>query len=114
VQLSQSWNVGARARGASGLPRTQVIGAYYDGRLDAFQPLFGEHNRDPLPFFFQLDLHAEWSKSSSAGALTVYLDLVNATNQENPVERTYNYDYSESGYLRSLPILAVLGGKFEF
>lgn len=114
VQLSPSWNVGARARGASGLPRTQVTGAYYDARLDAYQPLFGAHNQQPLPFSFQLDLHAEWSKRWAANALTLYLDLINATNQENAVERTYNFDYSESGVLRSLPILAVMGGKVEF
>lgn len=112
--LSEAWSFGARARAASGLPRTEVTGAYYDARIDRYQPLFGAQNQAPLPLSFQLDLHAEWSQRWETTRLGIYLDVINVTNQRNPVERVYSYDYGASDTLNSLPLLAVLGARLEF
>jgi TonB family protein len=113
-ELDQHWSFGARFRAASGFPRTEVTSAYYDARLGRYQPRFGAHNGVRLPTSFQLDLHAEYTQAWSDIGFTFYVDVLNATNSENPVETVYNHDYSERDFLTSLPILAVLGGRVEF
>jgi TonB family protein len=111
---SKRWDLGVRLRAASGLPRTEVSGAFYDARLDRYQPLFGRHNGIRLPASFQLDLHAAHRVPLSGVDLSVYLDLLNVTAQRNAIEIVYNEDYTETAYLASLPTLAVLGARVQF
>jgi hypothetical protein len=48
-----AWTVGARFRVATGLPRTPVIGAFYDATNDLYQPIFGAQNSIRLPTFWE-------------------------------------------------------------
>ncbi len=118
VTALASWEVGrgvtlgARARLSSGFPRTPVASAYYDARRDAWQPLFGATNGERIPAFFQVDLRA--SKRFALGpdeSLELYLDLLNATNRQNPEEIVYARDYAHRAYLTGLPILPVIGAR---
>jgi len=113
--LGAGWQVGARFRFASGFPRTPVIGSYYDSKNDQYDPVFGPQNSIRIPPFYSLDARVE--KSFTFGGrlkLNVFLDVQNLTNQSNPEEIVYNFDYSRQGYINGLPLLAVLGGRLEF
>lgn len=112
-ELPAGFRLGARMRVSTGYPRTPIVGATFDARSDTFQPIRGEQNTDRLPTFFQLDARVE--KTGKLGPLTwsAYLDVINITNQPNPEEVTYSYDYKERKYLTGLPLLAVLGARIE-
>jgi len=109
-EIGRGWEVGTRARYASGYPRTPVVDAYYDARLDRTQPLFGALNSTSLPDFFQLDLRvAKRFRLSTRASLEVSLDVQNVTNRRNPEEIVWSADYRSQGYITGLPLLPVLG-----
>jgi TonB family protein len=113
--LGAGFEVGGRFRYASGYPRTPVMRAVYDARIDAYQPVFGAHNSIRIPDFYQLDARA--SKRFKFGESTqaeIYLDVQNVTNRKNPEEIVYNFNYTQKSYITGLPILPVLGGKFSW
>jgi hypothetical protein len=103
------WTFGGRVRLATGEPRTPVIGAFFDSRSGRFEPIVGVHNGTRLPTFFQADARAE--RRFPHGA--VYLEVQNLTNHENAEEIIYSADFTQHGYLTSLPLLAIAGVRIE-
>jgi hypothetical protein len=109
-----AWTFGARFRYASGLPRTPVIGAFYDAKDDVYQPLFGPQNSIRLPDFWQLDLRIDRSfVLGESSRILVYLEGLNVTNHTNGEEYIYNVDYSQRSSITGLPTIAVLGARVE-
>ena len=113
-QLPLGFDVGLRARVATGYPRTEVVGAFYDNRRDLYEPVFGDHNAIRIPTFFQADLRVAKSFDIGKTKLDLSLEVQNLTNQKNVEEILYNADYSERGSIRGLPILPVLGLRWSF
>ncbi|HEX3771173.1 MAG TPA: hypothetical protein VHV30_09930 [Polyangiaceae bacterium] len=108
------WSLGARLRFARGLPRTPVLGALYDASGDAYQPLFGAQNSIRLPDFWQLDLRVDRAFALGRGArLTLSVEGLNVTDDDNGEEYVYSADYSRRGTVSGLPILGVVGAKVE-
>jgi TonB family protein len=112
--FGSGWDVGLRVRYASGFPRTPVIGAFYDARLDAYYPLFGAQNSVRIPDFFQLDLRAAKRFKIDQSELEVFLDVQNATNHSNPEEIVYNFNFTRKGYITGLPALPVVGARWSW
>jgi hypothetical protein len=109
-----NWKLGLRFRTASGAPRTPVIGAFYDERDDAYQPIFGAHNSIRLPAFWQLDVRLDRSFAlSESTRLTAYLEVLNVTSHKNGEEYTYSTDYTRRGVITGLPTIAVVGARLE-
>ena len=108
------WTLSARARYASGAPRTPVVGAFVDLGSGRHQPLFGAPNSARLPPFAQLDLRVDRAFRLGAGAsLRLYLDVVNVTARANAEEIVYARDFRTRAYFTGLPTLAVAGAEFE-
>ena len=113
-QLGHGWDVGARFRYTTGLPRTPVVGAYYDARDDQYSPSSARRTPSGSPT----------STSSTCGSrrpfvyrrvkLNVFLDVQNITDRQNPEEIVYNYNFTQRDYITGLPTLAVLGARVEF
>lgn len=113
--LGAGFDVGARFRYSSGYPRTPVVGADYDARVDGYFPRFGAQNSIRIPSFYALDVRgAKHFKFGNQLALEIYLDVQNVTNHKNDEEIVYNYDYSKKSYITGMPILPVLGGKLSW
>ncbi len=113
--LGKGWEVGARFRYASGFPRTPVLGAFYDARRDLYEPYFGQQNSTRIPAFVAVDLRAaKRFQLGEQSKLEVFLDVQNATNQQNREDIVYNYNYSQRAYINGLPILPVLGARLEW
>lgn len=112
--VGYGFELGARARLASGYPRTPVTGSYYDARRDQFEPILGPQNSDRIPYFLQFDVRASKRWKWEHQELEAYLDVLNTTNRENPEEIVYNSNYSERRYINGLPILPVLGLKWSY
>lgn len=107
--------VGARLRYTSGLPRTEVLSAYYNAREDTYQPVLGPTYGIRLPDFVQLD--ARIDRTFQLGrrlALTLQIEVQNVTNQKNAEELVYSFDFTQRGTITGLPTLAVLGARLEF
>jgi hypothetical protein len=104
-----AWSAGARVRLATGEPRTDVVGAFFDSRSGRFQPIRGEHNGVRLPVFFAADLRAE-RRFPHGG---VYVEIQNLTGRANAEEIIYSADYAQKSYLTSLPALALVGVRLE-
>jgi len=49
-----------------------------------------------------------------SSSLEIYLDVQNVSDRKNPEEIAYNADYSQRRYIEGLPLLPVLGAKWEF
>ena len=113
-ELPLGFEIGTRLRYATGFPRTPVLGAYYNGRRDLFEPYFGRQNSIRLPAFFQADLRV--TKRFTLGRLKVeaYLDVENVTNQKNAEEYVYSYDYKTRSTITGLPILPDLGLRVDY
>jgi hypothetical protein len=112
-KLGRGWTMGARFRFVRGNPRTDVIGAVYDARGDAYFPLYGPINAARNPPFHQLDFRVEKTWQLSALALSVYLEGQNVYNRSNPEGIRYSYDYSQSEVVSGLPIVPNLGVRGE-
>jgi hypothetical protein len=112
--FGRGFEAGMRFRYTTGFPRTPVIGAFYDGRDDAYQPLFGAHNSIRIPDFYQLDLRLEKSFALERYKLNLFVDIQNVTNRANPEEFIYNYDFTRRETITGLPTLAVVGARMEF
>jgi hypothetical protein len=108
-----AWTLGGRIRYATGEPRTAVLGAFFDSRDGRYEPIVGQHNGVRLPAFFAADVRAE--RRFPLGALhgAVYLEVQNLTNRANAEEIIYSADFTQQGYLTSLPLLAIAGLRIE-
>ena len=91
-------DLGARFRYATGMPRTPVVGAFYDVRGDGFQPIFGAHNSIRLPDHLQLDLR---------GAL----DRVLARDVISPLNVPGHTNSAMDGYALSSAVLPSEGER---
>ncbi|MDB4956082.1 MAG: TonB family protein / TonB-dependent receptor [Myxococcales bacterium] len=111
--LGRGWQLGARFRYATGVPRTEVMGSYYDARDDRFEPLYGAHNAIRVPAFYQLDARVERTMTIAAHRANLFLDVQNLTNRKNPEEIIYNFNYTTRQYITGLPTLAVVGVRVE-
>lgn len=106
------WTLSARARYASGAPRTPIVGAFIDLSSNRYQPIFGAPNTTRLPPFAQLDLRVDRTFSLGGGAeLRLYLDVVNTTARANAEEIVYASDFRTKAYFTGLPTLAVVGAE---
>lgn len=108
----RGWELGARVRYATGMPRTPVVGAWFDAQRDQWQPLLGAQNSVRLPDFVQLDVRVAKTFRLGASRLEVSLEVQNVTNRENPEEITWNAAWTRSGNITGLPILPVLGARW--
>ena len=112
--LGRGFDVGARARYATGFPRTPVIGSYFDTRTATYQPILGAQNSTRIPAFAQLDVRLSKRFQFKTSHLELYLDVQNVTDRANPEEIVYSPDYTQKRYIDGLPLLPVFGAKLEY
>ncbi|MCB9666919.1 MAG: TonB-dependent receptor [Myxococcales bacterium] len=113
-KLGAGWETGATFRLVSGNPFTPIAGGIYDANVDVYQPIYGSVNSKRNKLFHRLDLRIEKQWKLHYWQLAVYLDVQNVYNAENPEGTVYNYDFTETGAVRGLPIIPSLGVRGEF
>jgi TonB family protein len=112
-ELGWGFDVGVRFRYATGYPRTPITGAYYDARRNLYQPILGARNSIRIPDFAQLDVRVSKTFKIATSKLELYADVQNVTDRENAEELVYDQTYSERRNIRGLPILPVVGARWE-
>jgi TonB family protein len=112
-ELGAGFDVGVRFRYATGYPRTPVVGAYYDSRRNLYEPVLGAKNSIRIPDFAQLDVRVSKTFKIATTKAEVYADVQNVTDRENAEELIYDQNYGERRTIRGLPILPVVGLRWE-
>ncbi|MGA9652646.1 MAG: ligand-gated channel protein, partial [Polyangia bacterium] len=113
-EISHGFQAGARFRYTTGMPRTPVVGAYFNATSQQYEPIFGAQNSIRLPAFYALDLRVEKAFVYRRLKFNVFADVQNVTNRKNPEEIIYSADYSQRSYISGLPVLPVIGLRMEF
>jgi len=111
--LGHGWEVGARFRYTTGLPRTPVVGSFFNSTTGLYEPVFGPQNSIRIDAFYQLDARIEKAVVLRRNKVSFFLDLQNVTNRKNPEEFLYNYDFKRRSTLTGLPTPAVVGARME-
>lgn len=114
VDLPGNWKISARLRYVTGNPTTPIVGAVFDADNDVYQPIRGAVFSQRLTPFFQADLRVDKKWVYEDWMLSLYLDILNATNRQNREGVSYSYDYSESAELAGIPIFPTFGLRAEF
>lgn len=113
--LPRDVGVSGRVQYVTGNPTTPYSGGVYDIDQDTY---FGyqtaDRNTERLPPYFAVDLRVDKLFTFKAWQLELYLDVLNAVRGQNPEFVLYNYDYTDSTYIRSLPIIPSPGFNAEF
>ena len=112
-QLPRGWQVGLRFRYVTGDPITPVASAYYASNADRYTPIYGAVYSARLGSFNQLDLRVDKTWTYDRWKLSVYLDVQNLYNRQNPEGLEYNFNYTQSQPQAGLPFLPVFGVRGE-
>lgn len=107
----RTWFAGARLRYATGMPRTPVVGAYFDSNAGMVRPILGPQGSERLPDFFEIDLRLERTWRWPRWALTLGLEILNLSNRKNAEEIVYSGDFTRRATITGLPTLALLSLK---
>lgn len=111
---SGKWMLSARWRLVSGMPQTPVRAAFYDSDADHYFPVYGEVNSERAPLHHQLDLRIDKSWRWGPVKMTKFFDVQNAYLNDTVVGYYYNFDYSQRGAFRMLPIIPTAGLRGEY
>lgn len=112
-KLSPQWELGARYRYTTGNPQTPYVSAVYDADADAYVPVPGAPNSTRVDAFQQLDIRLDRKWIFDQWILTAYLEIQNALNRSNIERDNYNYNFTQSRPVTSLPIIPSIGIRGE-
>ncbi len=113
-RLPKNWEISTKVQYVTGNPTTPYSGGVYDIDQDSY---FGyataDYNSERLPDYFSLDMRVDKRFIFKRWQLELYVDLLNVVRGENPEFTQYNYDYTESAYIRGLPFIPSPGFEAE-
>jgi TonB family protein len=113
--LPHDVGVSAQVQWVTGNPDSPFDAGIYDLDGDFYQGFStGPRNTTRLPAFFQTSLRVDKLWTFKSWQLETYLDLLNTVRGVNPEFRIYNYDYSDSAFVRGLPFIPNLGVEAKF
>ncbi|MFH2005419.1 MAG: TonB-dependent receptor [bacterium] len=108
------WELGIRFRIASGMPERFYSGGIFDSDANAYLPARGTAYQGRMPLFHQLDIRVDKRFTFKKWMLSIYLDIQNVYSYQHSEFVQYNYNYTQNGMLKGLPIVPSLGIKGEF
>ncbi|MCK6518330.1 hypothetical protein L6R46_25135, partial [Myxococcota bacterium] len=98
----------------TGNPYTPYAGGVYDIDQNFYTAFSsGDTNSERLPSFVALDLRIDKAWTFKQWRMNTYVDFLNAYRGVNPEFVQYNYDYTESAYIRGLPFIPSPGVNIE-
>lgn len=113
-KLPRDWELSAKYQHVTGNPYTPYEGGIYDVDQDFYNGYTsGDYNSARMPAFAALDLRVDKLFTFKRWQLNLYLDLLNLYRGENPEFVVYNYDYTESAFIRGLPFIPSPGFAVE-
>ncbi|HEX2869011.1 MAG TPA: TonB-dependent receptor [Ignavibacteriales bacterium] len=115
MELSESWQIGAKFQYAAGSPYTPVAGTIM--KKGTYYVVNGEFNSARYPDYHKLDIRVDRKFSFNGWTLSAYLDLWNIYNRQNVLSYSYKVDSSGSltkNIRTDFGILPILGVTAQF
>ncbi len=107
--------VSAQFQYVTGNPDTPFNAGIYDADTDFYTGFStGGRNTERLPDFFQTSFRVDRLWTFKSWQLETYIDLLNTVRGVNPEFRLYNYDFSDSAFIRGLPFIPNIGLEAKF
>lgn len=114
-KLPYDFELSGRFTYVTGNPYTPYAGGVYDIDQDFYYGYqTADRNSTRLPPYIAADFRASKLFTFKQWQLELYLDVLNAVRGVNPEFQLYNYDYTESRYIRGLPLIPSPGFEAEF
>ena len=113
--LPFDFGISGQIQYVTGNPTTPLNAGIFDtdvGTYNGFQ--IGGYNGERMPAFFQTSLRVDKLWTFKRWQLETYVDLLNIVRGVNPEFRLYNYDFTESAYVRGLPFIPNIGLEARF
>ncbi len=111
-KLPLDFEISAKAQYVTGNPTTTYGLGVYDVDLDTYNAFStSEYNDRRLPAYGSVSLRLDKLFTFKTWQLDLYVDVLNVIRGKNPEFQIYNYDYTESDYVRGLPTIP--GPGFE-
>ncbi|MBT3223828.1 MAG: ligand-gated channel protein, partial [Proteobacteria bacterium] len=107
--------VSAQLQFVTGNPDTPYNAGVYDADGDFYNGFrIGPYGGERLPSFIQTSFRVDKLWTFKRWQMETYVDLMNAIRGINPEFTIYNYDYSESAYVRGMPFIPNIGLEAKF
>jgi hypothetical protein len=114
-QLPKDLGVSSQIQYVTGNPYTPYSGGILDLDQDFYTGYStANYNSERLPDYFALNLRIDKKFTFENWQLDTYADFLNVIRGQNPEFVVYNYDFTDSRYIRSLPFIPSLGFETEF
>jgi outer membrane cobalamin receptor len=115
-KLNPGWEVGLKWVYSTGLPYTPVTGAAVTtvGPHTYFVPSVGPVNSARLPDYERLDLSTSLTTLYDTWQWKVYLEIINALNNQDVLGYQYNLNYSQASVVNDLPFLPYIGFEAKY
>ncbi len=107
-------NVAVRYRIASGLPWTPVDDSLYDATTDTWAPVLAQTNSERYPLYQKVDLHASYTFRMRRWSLALSTDIWIVPQASAQLYPTWNYDFSEQGWVYGPTVVPLLGARATF
>jgi hypothetical protein len=112
--IGRGWRVGSRFQITSGSLYTPQGQGAFDATVGTNLSVTSlPLNNARLPLFHQLDVRVDKTWTFPRWKLTWYVDIQNVYNYQAPAGQTYNYNFTQSSYVKGLPILPSIGLRGE-
>jgi hypothetical protein len=114
-QLPRDIGISSKVQYVTGNPTTPYSGGIADLDQDSFMGYStANYNSERLAPFFSVNFRTDKTFTFKRWQLETYVDLLNAIHGDNPEFVVYNYDYTESTYIGSLPFIPSIGFESNF
>ncbi len=113
-RLPRDVELSTRFQWVTGNPTTPYTGGVYDiDQAYYWGYSTAPRNSERLPDYLALDLKVEKLLTFRTWQLSLYVDLLNVVRGVNPEFVVYEYDYTDSAYVRGLPFIPNPGFSAE-
>ncbi len=112
----KTWQIGGRWQYITGGPYTEIEGRLFNADNGAYLPSYGTNERNNKRYgpYHRLDIRLDKKWVFDLWILYTYIDIQNVYYNRNPISVVWNYKYSESSRLTTIPIQPSFGLKAEF
>ncbi len=114
MRLPREWTLASRVRYVTGNRASIPVDSVFDADNDVYIPIRGQAFNARLNPFFSVDLRADKRWIYDEWILSLYIDIQNIFNIQNPEQLQFSYDYRSNQVVTGLPIIPTFGIKGEF